>query len=140
MDVFVYGILTEPERVAEVLDSFVFVGPATLTGLRLVEGRSPTLAPGGQTAGRLLRTDEVAALDEYEGVEDGLYLRENVPLDAPEGHPDRAAVYVGDPDRLDADATWPDDSANRDQGFAEGVEAYLERADVRVRLTPENTV
>jgi len=140
MDVFVYGTLTEPERVAEVLDSFVFVGPATLTGLRLVEGRYPTLAPGGQTAGRLLRTDEVAALDEYEGVEDGLYLRESVPLDAPEGHPDRAAVYVGDPDRLGADATWPDDSADRDRGFAERVEAYLEGADVRVRLTPENTV
>jgi gamma-glutamylcyclotransferase (GGCT)/AIG2-like uncharacterized protein YtfP len=140
MDVFVYGTLTEPERVAEVLDSFVFVGPATLTGLRLVEGRYPTLAPGGQTAGRLLRTDEVGALDEYEGVEDGLYLRENVPLDAPDGHPDRAAVYVGDPDRLDADATWPDGSGNRDRGFAGRVEAYLERADVRVRLTPENTV
>ena len=139
MDVFVYGTLTEPERVAEVLDSYVFVGPATLTGLRLVEGRYPTLAPGGETAGRLLRTDEVGALDQYEGVDDGLYLRENVPLDAPEGHPDRAAVYVGDPDRLDADATWPD-AANRDQEFAERVEAYLDRADVHVRLTPETTV
>ena len=140
MDVFVYGTLTEPERVAEVLDSYVFVGPATLTGLRLVEGRYPTLAPGGETAGRLLRTEEMAVLDEYESVEDGLYLRENVPLDAPDGHPDRAAVYVGDPDRLDADAAWPDDSANRDREFAERVEAYLDRADVRVRLTPENTV
>jgi len=37
MDVFVYGTLTEPERVAEVLDSYVYVGPATLFGLHLVE-------------------------------------------------------------------------------------------------------
>lgn len=140
MDVFVYGTLTEPDRVAEVLDSFVFVGPATLTGLRLVEGRYPTLAPGGETAGRLLRTEETAALDEYEGVGEGLYLRASVPLDASEGHPDRAAVYVGDPDRLDADATWPDESPNADREFAARVEAYLERADVRVRLTPRKSV
>ncbi|MFC7324955.1 gamma-glutamylcyclotransferase [Halorubrum rutilum] len=165
MDVFAYGTLTEPDRVAAVLDSYVYVGPATLTGLRPVEGRYPTLVPGGETAGRLLRTDETAALDEYEGVEDGLYHRVSVPLDAPDGHPDRAAVYVGDPERLDADASWPDatrsdaaqsdaarsdamrsdagsadDPADLDRGFAERVAAYLERADVRVRLTPENPV
>jgi gamma-glutamylcyclotransferase (GGCT)/AIG2-like uncharacterized protein YtfP len=150
MDVFVYGTLTEPERVATVLDSYVFVGPATLAGLRPVEGRFPTLAPGGETAGRLLRTDETAALDEYEGVDDGLYHRVSVPLDAPAGHPDRAALYVGDPDRLDADATWPDatgsdggrpaGSSDPDGGFAARVAAYLERADVRVRLTSEKSV
>ncbi|MGM0684783.1 MAG: gamma-glutamylcyclotransferase family protein [Halobacteriota archaeon] len=165
MDVFVYGTLTEPERVAAVLDSYVFVGPATLTGLRPVEGRFPTLAPGGETAGRLLRTDETAALDEYEGVDDGLYHRMSVPLDAPAGHPDRAALYVGDPDRLDADATWPavtgSDTTVADEGrsnatvadqgrpagssdladgFAARVAAYVERADVRVRLTPEKPV
>ncbi len=115
MDVFVYGTLTEPERVAEVLDSFVFVGSATLTGLRPVEGRFPTLAPGGETAGRLLRTDQVAALDEYERVDDGLFVRVTVPLDAPAGYPDEAAVYVGDPDRLDADAAWPGDGSFRDR-------------------------
>jgi gamma-glutamylcyclotransferase (GGCT)/AIG2-like uncharacterized protein YtfP len=139
MDVFAYGTLTEPERVAEVLDSYVFVGPATLTGLRPVEGRYSTLAPGGETAGRLLRTDETAALDAYEGVADGPYHRVSVPLDAPDGHPDRAALYVGDPDRLDADATWPDDSVNPDRAFGERVAAYLERNDVRVRLTPEKS-
>ena len=149
MDVFVYGTLTEPERVAAVLDSYVFVGSATLTGLRAVEGRFPTLAPGGETAGRLLRTDETAALDEYEGVDDGLYRRVSVPLDAPAGYPDRAALYVGDPDRLGAEATWPaptgpdgsagpnDGPAGPDDGFAGRVAAYLERTDVRVRLTPE---
>ena len=155
MDVFAYGTLTEPDRVAEVLDSYVYVGSATLTGLRPVEGRYPTLAPGGETAGRLLRTDEAAALDEYEGVGDGLYHRVSAPLDAPGGYPDRAAVYVGDPDRLGADATWPDatqsgetrsdatgpDSPSGTAGeFGERVTAYLERADVRVQLTPENLV
>ena len=102
MDIFVYGTLTEPDRVAEVLDSYVYVGPATLFGLHLVEGRYPTLAPGGETGGRLLRTEEMDALDEYERVGEGLYRRVTVPLDAPDGHPDEAAVYVGDPDRLEA--------------------------------------
>ena len=158
MDVFVYGTLTEPDRVAEVLGSYVYVGPATLVGLRLVEGRHPTLAPGGETAGRLLRTEELNALDGYERVEDGLYRRVSVPLDAPDGHPAEAAVYVGDPDRLNADATWPDDEkeadgggsegggdgeargdgerSKADSGFAARVDRYLERADVRVCLTP----
>ncbi len=135
MDVFVYGTLTEPDRVAEVLDSFVFVGSGTLTGLTLVSGEYPTLAPGGETAGRLLRTDEVAALDEYERVADGLYRRVTVPLDAPEDYPGEAAVYVGDPDRLGADADWPGEGA-----FGDRVSGYLETATVRVRLTPRDPV
>jgi len=144
MDVFVYGTLTEPERVAEVLDSYVYVGSATLSGLHLVEGQYPTLAPGGETGGRLLRTEELDALDEYERVGGGLYRRVSVPLEAPDGHPDEAAVYVGDPDRLDADATWPDEGGGDSggeqngggSGFPERVDRYLEREDVRVRLTP----
>lgn len=135
MDVFVYGTLTEPERVAAVVDSYVFVGPATLDGLRLVEGRYPTLAPGGETAGRLLRTEEVGALDAYEDVEGGLYVRETVPLDAPADYPETAAVYVGDPGRLDADATWPGSGP-----FGERVRSVLDERDVRVRLTPQDTV
>ena len=62
MDVFVYGTLTSPDRVAEVVDSYAFVGPAHLHGLHIVVGRYPTLAPGGRAAGRLLRTDELARL------------------------------------------------------------------------------
>ena len=135
MDVFAYGTLTEPDRVADLVDSFVFVGSATLDGLRLVEGRYPTLAPGGETAGRLLRTDAVGALDAYEGVDDGPYVRETVPLDAPDDHPQTAAVYVGDPGRLGADATWPGEGA-----FAERVRSTLAERDVRVRLTPRDAV
>ena len=135
MDVFVYGTLTEPDAVAEVVDSFVFVGPATLDGLRLVEGRYPTLASGGETAGRLLRTEAVDALDAYEDVDGGLYVRETVPLDAPTGHPDTAAVYVGDPERLDADAAWPGSGS-----FPDRVRSLLDDRDVRVRLTPRDPV
>jgi len=135
MDVFVYGTLTEPEQVGDLLDSFVFVGPATLTGLRLVEGEYPTLAPGGETAGRLLRTDEIDALDEYERVDDDLYVRVAVPLDALEGHPPEATVYVGDPDRLGADATWPGEGS-----FRERVDAHLSTTDVAVRLGDRTTV
>lgn len=135
MDVFVYGTLTEPERVAAVVDSFVFVGSATLDGLRLVEGRYPTLAPGGETRGRLLRTEAADALDAYEGVGDGPYVRERVPLDAPAEYPDTAAVYVGDPDRLDADATWPGEGS-----FADRVRSAVIDRDVRVRLAPADRV
>ena len=127
MDVFVYGTLTNPERVADVVDSYVFVGPATLSGLPLVEGRYPTLAPGGEAAGRLLRTDDVASIDAYEGVDDGLYVRVSVPRT----DSGTAAVYVGDPDRLDAAATWPEGD-----GFEARVRAYLSRS---ILLTTADT-
>jgi hypothetical protein len=44
-------------------------------------------------------------------------------------------VYVGDPDRLDADATWPGAGP-----FAERVRSVLDDRDVRVRLTPRDPV
>ena len=123
MDVFVYGTLTTPDQVATVVDSYAFVGPALLHGLHLVEGRYPTLAPGGEAAGRLLRTDEIDRLDAYEGVDSGLYVRVSVPR-ADGGE---AAVYVGDPDRLDAAVDWPGSGP-----FADRVRAYLADADVSV--------
>ncbi len=91
MRVFVYGTLTDPDRIASVVETFEFVGTATLVGLHRVEGRYPTLAPGGETEGRLLDTPDVEALDAYEGVERGLYCRVTVP--------DGIAVYVGDPNQ-----------------------------------------
>jgi gamma-glutamylcyclotransferase (GGCT)/AIG2-like uncharacterized protein YtfP len=118
MDVFVYGTLTDPERVASVLDSFVFVGGAVLEGCHPVAGRFPTLAPGGETAGRLLRTDEVGALDAYEEVDSGLYVRVSVPRT--DGG--TAAVYVGDPDALGCTepVAWPGSGP-----FAARVERYF---------------
>jgi gamma-glutamylcyclotransferase (GGCT)/AIG2-like uncharacterized protein YtfP len=107
MDLFVYGTLTEPARVASVVDAYVFVGPARIDGLHPVEGRYPTLAPGGTGAGRLLRVDDAAvdAVDAYEGVAEGTYVRVAVPYapagaDGDDDAPRTVSTYVGDPDRL----------------------------------------
>ena len=132
MQVFVYGTLTEPERVATLLDEhpgeYEFVGPATLEGLRRVDGRYPTLVPGGRVDGRLLAVDEPALerLDRYEGVARGLYARVAVPH--ADGH--RVWTYVGDPDRLgvDVDPEWPDGDSIRD-----AVRGYVERTDTVVQ-------
>jgi len=115
--VFVYGTLTDPERVATVLgggSQFEFVGRATLEGCHQVDGRYPTLAPGGSVDGRLLAVDDadLERLDRYEGVDSGLYVRVVVPADT--GRDDRCWVYVGDPARLDADVTWPGSGSFRD--------------------------
>ncbi|MFD1513087.1 gamma-glutamylcyclotransferase family protein [Halomarina rubra] len=125
MDVFVYGTLTDPDRTASVLDAFEFGPDATLVGCHRVEGAYPTLAPGGETEGRILRTANLGALDAYEGVDRGLYVRET--LAGPAGP---CAVYVGDPERLDADtdATWPGSGA-----FPERVRRWFAAHDARVR-------
>ncbi|MEF8853345.1 MAG: gamma-glutamylcyclotransferase family protein [Haloarculaceae archaeon] len=137
MEVFVYGTLTEPARADSVLHEYSYRGPAVLEGFRRVEGEYPTLAPGGSVAGRLLTTGDVGALDRYESVTNGLYVRVSLPLvygnDAEGGSTggppvESVEVYVGDPDRLDADADWPGDGS-----FAERVLAYLVDSDVRVR-------
>ncbi|NHX37115.1 MULTISPECIES: gamma-glutamylcyclotransferase family protein [Halolamina] len=144
MDVFVYGTLTEPERVGSVVDSFTFLGSAVLSGLHPVQGEYPTLAPGGETGGRLLRTDEIGALDAYEGVNDGLYVRVPVPIEPVEpregdreggsGLDTTAAVYVGDPGRLGVgdEVSWPD-GGDGSAGFDDRVRAYLREHDVCVR-------
>jgi gamma-glutamylcyclotransferase (GGCT)/AIG2-like uncharacterized protein YtfP len=126
MDFFVYGTLTEPERVASVVDAFVFVGAAVLEGCHPVAGRYPTLAPGGETAGRLLRTEEVDALDAYEGVDEGLYVR----VSAPRTDGGTAAVYVGDPDALGVEASvdWPGSGT-----VAERVQRYFDTQSVTIR-------
>lgn len=134
MDVFVYGTLTTPEQVAQVVDSYTFVGAAVLDGLHPVEGHYPTLAPGGSVGGRVLRTDDVAALDAYEGVDRGLYVRVSVPWAGAEsfGSDEAVSVYVGDPDRLDvADAvSWPGRGS-----LADRVERYIATNSVTVRPT-----
>jgi gamma-glutamylcyclotransferase (GGCT)/AIG2-like uncharacterized protein YtfP len=130
MDVFVYGTLTDPSQAGAVLDEFAYVGAATLSGLHRVEGRYPTLAPSGRVAGRLLRTDDVDALDRYESVETGLYVRVSVPLDgAVDSAGSEAAVYVGDPDRLDAPADWPGEG-----DFGARVRRYVREQAVRLTL------
>jgi hypothetical protein len=117
---------------------FAYRGPATLDGLHRVEGRYPTLAPGGTTTGRLLATDEIGALDRYEGVAEGLYVRVSVPVEAESGTDDApadtAAVYVGDPARLDADADWPGEGP-----FPERVRTFVKDGDATVVLGREET-
>lgn len=122
MLVFAYGTLTEPERVSTVLEmtpsdaADAFVGPATLEGVHRLRGRYPTLAPGGSVDGRLLAVDETALtrLDRYEGVDSGLYVRVAVPV-APDVPDDPCWIYVGDPDELGVDVTWPGDGPFHDR-------------------------
>jgi len=133
MNVFVYGTLTDPEQAGTVLDEFTYRGPAVLEGLHRVDGEYPTLAPGESVMGRLLSTDEISALDRYEGIHTDLYVRISVPIVAggAEGTgeaTETAEVYVGDPERLDADAEWPGEGS-----FGERVLRYTVDNDLRVR-------
>jgi hypothetical protein len=112
---------------------FEFRGTATLDGLHRVEGEYPTLAPGGEVSGRILRTPEIETLDAYEGVKSGLYVRVSVPLELPEDKKeieseDDVALYVGDPDALGADADWPGDGT-----FPERVRRFVREQSVVVR-------
>jgi len=125
--VFVYGTLTDPDRARAVLDEFEYRGAAELTGLRQVEGRYPTLVPGGRTTGRLLWTPERTTLDRYEGVESGLYVRVSVPYTGGADAPSTVSVYVGDPERLDAPEAWPGTDP-----FPETVRRYCSTSDVSV--------
>lgn len=118
---FVYGTLTDPERVATVLDDWELGGDAMLDGLHRVEGEYPTLAPGGQTTGRLLWTSDGDRLDRYEGVSHGLYLRVDIPVAAG----GTAAVYIGDPAKLAAPGDWPGEGS-----FSERVASYLDANNV----------
>lgn len=136
MEVFVYGTLTDPDRAGSVLDEYEYRHAAVLEGLGRVDGAYPTLAPGGRVRGRVLRTDDVATLDAYEGVDRGLYVRVSVPVaadgSAGSGHgrdtPATVETYVGDPDALDAPASWPGEET-----FAERVREYVRSHAVRVR-------
>lgn len=125
MDAFVYGTLRDPDRAREVLGHAEFGPDARLVGLGRASGRYPTLIPGGETAGRVLRRrdGDLSALDAYEGVDRGLYVRVRVPADGDEA----LWTYVGDPDALGVDASWPGEGPLRAR-----VERYVAEHDVRV--------
>lgn len=126
--VFVYGTLTDRSTAQSVLPAVDVRGPATLVGLHRVDGHYPTLAPGGEARGRLLRTDHVETLDAYEGTDRGLYVRVSLPLaTAADGDARTVEVYVGDPDRLDVDVSWPDAGS-----FPAAVWTYVSEHDVQV--------
>ncbi|NHN46760.1 gamma-glutamylcyclotransferase [Halostella sp. JP-L12] len=127
MDVFVYGTLTDETRASDLLDDYEFRGPARVEGFERVDGEYPTLAPApeGSLDGRILRTDDVDALDAYEGVDRGLYVRVSLP--GPDGEP--VATYVGDPERLGVGAAveWLGSGP-----FAERVRRYVRATDAVV--------
>lgn len=126
MDVFVYGTLRDPQRARELLGHADFGPDARLVGLHRVEGRYPTLAPGGETDGRILRPSEggIETLDGYEGVDRGLYVRVRVPV-GDEG--EECWTYVGNPDALGVDVSWPGDGT-----LKERVRRYIGCHDVRI--------
>jgi gamma-glutamylcyclotransferase (GGCT)/AIG2-like uncharacterized protein YtfP len=128
MDVFVYGTLTEPSTAGEILECYEFRGAAELDGLHRVDGRYPTLVPGGRCAGRILTTPDLEALDRYEGVDRGLYRRQTLPL-AADG---TVECYIGDPVALEAPAEWPGSGS-----FADRVSQYCRESDVVVRRDTE---
>jgi len=147
MQVFVYGTLTDAAQAGRVVDDAEFRNDAVLEGLHRVDGAYPTLAPGGSVEGRILETDDVAALDAYEGVDRGVYVRVPVPVasDAPYG--DEAGtymrthaggrtveVYVGDPDELGvADPVeWASDESDS-ASFTACVRAVVADCVVRTR-------
>jgi gamma-glutamylaminecyclotransferase len=124
MECFVYGTLTDSETAESVLDSVECRGSATLSGLQRVEGEYPTLVPGGSVTGRILATDEVTALDRYEGVDSGLYVRVSVPRETGGS----VETYVGNPDPLGVPDEWAGEGA-----FEQRVRAYLDEYEVLVR-------
>lgn len=179
MLVFVYGTLTDPDRVETVLGgprnasegsretppagtdetpsaeatAHEFVGRATIDGLHRVDGEYPTLAPGGSVEGRLLEVtdDGLSAIDAYEGVDRGLYVRAGVPVaggeatvnadamadgevtgevDAKADAGEIAWTYVGDPIRLGVEdrIDWPGDGT-----FETRVSNYVSDETIVVR-------
>ena len=140
--VFVYGTLTDVTRVSELLTAYTFGPQAVCHGLRRVDGRYPTLAPGEEVSGRLLATPEIERLDSYEGVDRGLYRRVRVPLRAEQasGATDRSAatrsafgvdtavVYIGEPTGLGIEEVeWPGSGS-----FEQRVGEYIHRQNVRI--------
>ncbi len=124
---FVYGTLTDAEQRARVLENWTVEGPAMIDGLHRVDGEYPTLVPGGQSAGQLVRTRERERLDRYEGVSQGVYIRVEIPVAAGGS----AGVYVGNPTKLGAPGVWPGDGS-----FSDRVAAYLAKNRVIIRRTP----
>ena len=135
--VFVYGTLTDPDRLSSVVDQYSLGPPAICEGFRRVDGEYPTLAPGRQTSGRLIETPEMDVLDSYEGLDRGLYCRVSVPLVAvpptapPQFAVETVEVYVGSPRLLGVDELieWPSSG-----GLEHQITQYIESHPVRIHL------
>jgi len=144
--VFVYGTLTDPEQVSRLLGAYTFGPAAVCHGLQRVDGRYPTLVPGGRVGGRLVETAEIGRLDRYEGLDRGLYCRRSVPLtvrpasdrgtkrevDRTAFDVETAAVYIGDPNRVGVSepTEWPGTGP-----FESRVSEYIAANEVRIETT-----
>lgn len=135
---FVYGTLTDPTHLSTVVDAYTLGPPAVCVGLQRVDGRYPTLAPGGQTEGRLIATPELDALDSYEGLDRGLYCRVSVPLSVDDGSApeppfatETAELYVGSPRLLGVEdiVEWPATG-----GLEHQVTQYVDSHSVRIQF------
>ncbi len=152
--VFVYGTLTDDEQVSRLYETYQFIGRAICQGLSRVSGTYPTLVPGGRVDGRLLTVPDLGRLDAYEGVDRGLYSRFTVPVvesetvtaerqrdteprtgptdQSPDEIVSEAAVYIGEPRRLDAVGAdknpWPGSGP-----FDDRVGTYLQTKSVVVK-------
>lgn len=125
---FVYGTLTDEQQVAELLPEYQFKRRAVCRGLKRVDGSYPTLVPGDSVEGRLLATPAQARLDRYEGVEQGLYHRVQLPLSPQRPNHTSATVYIARPTKvgLTAETAWPAEA------FPECVVSYCETSDVEI--------
>jgi len=103
VDIFVYGTLTDRETAAQILESVESRGRAVLDGLHRVDGAYPTLLPGGRVEGRILAVPDIEPLDRYEGVEQGLYIR----IEVPTKDGGTVETYIGEPTRLGLQVEWP---------------------------------
>lgn len=136
--VFVYGTLTDPQQVSRLIAEYRFGPSAVCHGLRRVDGRYPTLVPGEQVAGRLLVTTELDRLDEYEGLDRGLYCRVSVPLVDPPATADSLTVdvdtvdlYIGHPTAVGVSeqSDWPETGS-----FKQCVKKYVEANNVKISM------
>jgi len=101
---FAYGTLQDPRRVVALLGGSFrcrVVAPATVRGVLYdVRGEYPALRPAeladDVVAGVVLEIDDGALprLDEYEGVSEGLYVRERCEPRLRDGRSVEAWVYV----------------------------------------------
>lgn len=102
--IFVYGTLQHPRRVRAVLGPearWRVLGAGTIGGVLYDAGRYPALlrsdSPDEVVPGLVLELGDeslLGALDRYEGVDSGLYLREQVEVCLAGGGQQGAWVYV----------------------------------------------
>jgi len=103
MTLFAYGTLQDPAKVLTVVGTGLQVqvlGGGRVHGILYDLGDYPGLRPSAKTAdtvpGMVLEIDDaaLARLDAYEGVPDGLYVRERCTVQMDDGRATAAWVYV----------------------------------------------